>query len=104
MLDVWMREHQTAAAFLVGDMNDQLDDSPSVNVFGPLLDASGGYCLPTLSVAEHSYIPFPRPIDHVILTSAAEQSLPTTTARAVPLDESIDRKTDRVSDHRPVET
>ncbi len=84
-------------------MNDQLDDYASSNVFGPMLETEN-YSLPTLELDDHSYIPFPRLIDHFVLTTAAETTFPTIDAAALALEETINRYTSRVSDHRPVET
>ncbi|MFK7991112.1 MAG: endonuclease/exonuclease/phosphatase family protein [Sandaracinaceae bacterium] len=107
-LDGWMRARVEGVGdpdiVLLGDFNDNLTDEPSQNVFGPLLDAERYtfLTLPLEASGARTFLFFDAFLDHVMLTESARQVYGDGTTEILPLDQSLDDYTTRVSDHLPV--
>lgn len=108
-LDEWLRSEIAQGGedqyFLVGDMNDKIDDPVADNVFQPFIDAPDRYTILTTGEAaagDYSYLPFESLIDHVIATNAALAPLGGEVATVMHVDEELANYEDTVSDHRPI--
>lgn len=100
----WFDEHrrQGVHALLLGDLNDEVTDAPSENVFAPLLDAGSGITFLTEELEASgatTYIPWSRMLDHIIVTDDLERHHVDTDVLALDDDPNYERD---ISDHRPV--
>lgn len=89
-------------AVVLGDFNDQVTDSPSDNVFAPLLDDEAGVTFLTEdaeSSGAATYIPWSRMLDHVVVTDGLKSHHVDTDVLALDQDADYEQ---HVSDHRPV--
>lgn len=92
---------------VLGDWNDEIDDVGAHDVFAPLLDdPAAGMVALTQSLAdegEHSYVPVPRLIDHVLVSEELLGLVDVADVEALHLEQTWpgDYIGD-VSDHRPV--
>jgi endonuclease/exonuclease/phosphatase family metal-dependent hydrolase len=105
---VWIVESSSAdGVILLGDMNDELDDPASDNVFTPLLEDPGSTVFLTASLAvggTYSYIPYRRLIDHIMITAGLVDDYGGGQTVVMALD-AMDLGYDyesAISDHRPV--
>ena len=91
-------------SIVLGDFNDEVTDSPTDNVFTPLLDDSAHVTFLTESIeadGASTYIPWSRMLDHIaVSTPLLPHHLDT---EVLPLDQSTTYE-QHVSDHRPVLT
>ncbi|MFO0554716.1 MAG: endonuclease/exonuclease/phosphatase family protein [Polyangiaceae bacterium] len=108
-LDEWLRSEISQGGedqfFLIGDMNDKIDDPVADNVFQPFIDAPDRYTILTTGEAasgDYSYIPFKSLIDHMIATNPALPPLGGEVANVMHVDEELASYQDTVSDHRPI--
>ena len=98
-------------AIILGDLNDELTDVDSTNVFLDLLQ-DDNFIFADMSIAEGhydywSYPGYPSHIDHILLTAPLESSLnqPHSSIQVLPVDLDFmnwDQYDFLVSDHRPV--
>jgi endonuclease/exonuclease/phosphatase family metal-dependent hydrolase len=105
-LAVWLQDELASGRdddiVLMGDFNDELDDPPQWNVFGPLLVPQYQFLtLPLAEAGQYSYIPFQSMIDHVMVTSDALSEYGNGTTEVLELDQTMPGFAD-ISDHRPV--
>ncbi|MEM9074271.1 MAG: endonuclease/exonuclease/phosphatase family protein [Myxococcota bacterium] len=106
-LDEWVREQLPMEPDIViaGDFNDELTDSPPVNVFRPFLIDDELYRFLTLEAAfadEYSFIPGRILLDHILLTRDALEEYGEGTTEILAIDETMPSYLPVVSDHRPV--
>ncbi len=91
---------------VLGDWNDEIDDSPSLNVFTPLLEDSTNYTFLTLPLAGDPYwSSFPSwnsLIDHIMITNDALVEYGNGYATTLRLDDEYSNYSYMISDHRPV--
>jgi endonuclease/exonuclease/phosphatase family metal-dependent hydrolase len=91
---------------VVGDWNDELDDPQGDNVFWPLLTDSTDYRFLTLPMAGDpywaSYPSFNSLIDHIMITSDANNEYANGATITLRLDDEYSNYRYRISDHRPV--
>jgi endonuclease/exonuclease/phosphatase family metal-dependent hydrolase len=105
-IDQWIRaaaqEGLDSEFVFVGDFNDQLTDSPSQNVFGPLLQSTdGGFLtLPLEQAGAFTYLPFESMIDHAFVWGLPV--FEASSAEVVDAREIVPDYEDTVSDHLPV--
>lgn len=75
LIDDYIRtNYPDRAVFVVGDLNDELTDSPENNVFQNFLDAADTYRFVDLAIAQDpagqwSFPNWPSHIDHILITS-----------------------------------
>lgn len=96
------RRAEGSHAIVLGDLNDEVTDAPTENVFAPLLDDNAGVTFLTEDAEAQgaaTYIPWSRMLDHVIITDGLEPFHIDTDVLA--LDENPDYER-YISDHRPV--
>jgi predicted extracellular nuclease len=92
---------------IVGDWNDELDDSLAHNVFLPFLNQPQSYTFLTLpfagSLTEYSYIAgsFKSLIDHIMVTTSIDSAYSNVT-QIIKVDQFFNQYLAEVSDHRPV--
>ena len=108
-LDAWIRDELANGTepdiMVAGDMNDEITDPPSQNVFGPFLDDPATYTFLTESAAkqgEFSYIPFQSFIDHALVTSGMLGEVGDGKAQVIHAETMLPDYVDSVSDHRPL--
>lgn len=108
-LDEWISEESVERGELdfvvLGDWNDELDDPPEWNVFGPLIDKSDEYLFLTSELEERgefSYIPYESFLDHIMVTFDALQEYGEGQTVVLPLELHDPGYEEYVSDHRPV--
>jgi endonuclease/exonuclease/phosphatase family metal-dependent hydrolase len=104
--------HAGQRVFIVGDMNDELDDDADDNVFLNFLDAPASWRFTDLPIAlgpssGWSYPGWPSHLDHILVTDALFPALagPTDTTMVVPLHQYMggwSNYDSKVSDHLPV--
>lgn len=94
---------------ILGDMNDELTDAPSNNVFMELINDQQSYFFTDMSIAEGenlywSYPKWPSHIDHICITNELfAEHLQTTTIRYdTYLSGRWTEYEENISDHRPV--
>ena len=104
----WIAGSSSAeGVILLGDLNDELGDPSSDNVFGPFLENPAAYAFLTAPLdasGAYSYISYRRLIDHIMVTSGLLEEVGDGTTVVVPLD-TMDIGYDyesEISDHRPV--
>lgn len=99
--------------FVVGDLNDVLDDSYAHNVFREILDDKAHYLFADLGIAygteaNWSYPTWPSHLDHIIITDELFNAFDSdySSIQTLKLDEFVeggwDEYEENVSDHRPV--
>ncbi len=90
---------------VVGDWNDQLNDSPENNVFEPFLNAPDQFTFLTLGLTnQYSYISttYKSLIDQILITKNVHQEYGNGTCKVLYLDQEYKSYVSYVSDHRPV--
>jgi len=91
---------------VLGDYNDELDDSQNENVFWPLLTDSTDYRFLTLPMAGipywASYPSFNSLIDHILISRDAIDEYGNGNTITLRLDDEYSNYFYRISDHRPV--
>jgi endonuclease/exonuclease/phosphatase family metal-dependent hydrolase len=104
----WIAASSSAdGVILLGDMNDELGDAPTDNVFGPFLENPAAYAFLTAPLdasGAYSYIPYRRLIDQIMVTNGLLEAYGDGTTMAMPLDTTdigYDYES-QISDHRPV--
>ena len=94
------------ADFIVlGDWNDQLEDTKSTNVFLSFLNDSLNYLFLTKNITDQeSYIfePYQNLIDHILITKDCRQEYGNGLTSVLYLDEEYKEYSNIISDHRPV--
>ena len=106
-LDAWIRERILTEpdVMVIGDFNDQLTDGAEWNVFGPMLDAPELYTFLTLAEelrGGHSYIPYEKMIDHILVTNDTLIELGGGESFALEPETTMADYEEVISDHRPV--
>ncbi len=108
-LDAWLSAELAKGGeqdyIVIGDFNDELDDPPKWNVFGPLLSKTTSYTFLTneeVKAGKHTYLPFKSFLDHVLVTSDALVEYGAGTTSVVELEKTVADYENSVSDHRPV--
>lgn len=92
---------------IVGDYNDEILDGEALNVFAPILDAPDRYRFLTREEEESrdfTFLPFPRVLDHVLVTTGALDEYGAGTTEIIHLEEENPNYERLVSDHLPVLT
>lgn len=90
---------------VLGDMNDQITDPRTDNVFNVFLDDTAGYSFLTSEITDrNSYIPssYASLIDHILISKDARQEYGAGYTDVLYLDAQFHPYPDEVSDHRPV--
>ncbi len=90
---------------VLGDWNDQLEDSSATNVFLPFLNDSSNYTFLTKSIIDQpSYIfaPYQNLIDHILITRDCRQEYGEGLTSVLYLDYEFQAYPTVISDHRPV--
>lgn len=90
---------------VLGDWNDQLEDSTSTNVFLSFLNDSSNYTFLTKSIIDQqSYIfaPYQNLIDHILITKDSRQEYGKGLTSVLYLDDEYKAYSTVISDHRPV--
>jgi predicted extracellular nuclease len=98
---------------VLGDMNDELDDSSANNVFQNLIDNTQEYLFADMQIAlgtnnYWSYPSWPSHLDHILITNELfdEFGLSDSSIETILLDEYLDGNWNEydtnISDHRPV--
>lgn len=104
---------QNENVIVLGDMNDELTDTQSNNVFQNILDDSADYLFTDYDIAsgnstDWSYPSWPSHLDHVLITNELfdEFALPSATIQTIKVDDYLSggftEYDTNVSDHRPV--
>ncbi|GGK32506.1 hypothetical protein GCM10007962_28550 [Yeosuana aromativorans] len=104
---------QNENVIVLGDMNDELTDSPSNNVFQNILDDSADYLFTDYDIAsgnstDWSYPSWPSHLDHILITNELfdEFALPSANIQTIKVDDYLSggftEYDTNVSDHRPV--
>ncbi len=106
-LDAYCREATEVEEdiVIVGDYNDEILDVDELNVFGPILDAPERYRFLTREEEESrdfSFLPFPRVLDHILVTTSALDEYGAGTTEIIHLEEENLNYERLVSDHVPV--
>ena len=108
-LDAWLSAELAKGGeqdyIVIGDFNDELDDPPKWNVFGPLLSKTADYTFLThdeVKAGKHTYLPFQSFLDHILVTSDALVEYGAGTTSVVELEKTVADYENSVSDHRPV--
>ncbi len=108
-LDAWLSAELAKGGeqdyVVIGDFNDELDDPPQWNVFGPLLSKSSTYTFLTsaeVQAGKYTYLPFQSFLDHVLVTSDALVEYGAGSTNVLELEKSVTDYENGVSDHRPV--
>ena len=96
---------------VLGDLNDNIAETPINNVFQEVLNDSINYLFADLEIAqgnssEWSYPAWPSHLDHIIITNELFQALNSFEVQTIKLDEYLDggwnEYDQNISDHRPV--
>jgi len=90
---------------VLGDWNDQISDTGSVNVFQSILKDSSNFTFLTASIpGQYSYISnsFKSLIDHILITADARNEFNGGVTEVLYLDDVLSFYPNEVSDHRPV--
>lgn len=102
-LRAWFDAHESGEhAVVLGDFNDEVNDTPSDNVFAALLDSGANVTFLTEAAetaGAATYIPWSRMLDHVVVTDGLQPHHVDTDVLALDRDADYERD---VSDHRPV--
>ncbi|MCF7792818.1 MAG: endonuclease/exonuclease/phosphatase family protein [Candidatus Cloacimonetes bacterium] len=114
LLDDFISENlPDANVFVIGDLNDELDDNSANNVFQNLIDNSSEYLFVDMDIAwgpnnYWSYPGWPSHLDHIMITNELfdEFAFSDSSVETILLDEYLDGNwgeyDNYVSDHRPV--
>ena len=96
---------------VLGDLNDEITDASSDNVFQPFFDDDANYRFADMEVAEGSsadwsYPTWPSHIDHILVTNELFDELENATIETIKIDEFMsggwNQYENNISDHRPV--
>ncbi|NOZ08414.1 MAG: hypothetical protein GXO91_06005 [FCB group bacterium] len=115
LLQDYISETYAAAnVIVVGDMNDEITDAQSNNVFWDFIDDPENYKFADMSIAEDntqrqwSYPSWPSHLDHILITNELfdEFDRPASEIRTIRIDDYIEggwgTYNSKISDHRPV--
>ena len=94
---------------ILGDLNDQLTDSPNNNVFQMILDDSNNYLFADIEIAEGpiskwSYPNWPSHLDHILITDELFDNFEYIETIRIDnfMDDGFNDYDQYISDHRPV--
>ena len=96
---------------ILGDLNDELTDSPNNNVFQMFIDDTENYLFTDMDIAEGnssewSYPNWPSHLDHILITNELFDMFDYIETQTIKIDEYLDggwNEYDQyISDHRPV--
>jgi len=88
---------------VLGDWNDELDDSVEDNVFQVFLNDTENYTFLTNSLlGQHSYPSYPSLIDHIMISNDVNAEYTNGYIKILDLDYQFSNYSNYVSDHRPV--
>jgi exonuclease III len=114
MLEEYIRQnHPSDRVILLGDLNDQIQEPPSTNVFLPFLDRPDEYMFTTMEIALNpspnlvSYPSANSMIDHILITNELFDAFEFagSVCRAIRVEEFVGGLSvyfSQISDHRPV--
>jgi hypothetical protein len=103
-IDTYLLTGSEKDIILLGDFNDNLNDSPQDNIFSVFLNDSSHYRILTLPlIREATYIGgFGGAIDHVIITESVIDEYHGGITSVLKIDEEFLDYSSMISDHRPV--
>ncbi len=98
--------YNNSRVIMLGDLNDNLNDSENLNVFLPFLNERESYIFVDefFEVEDYSYPSYPSHIDHILISNELYEFYNSqyTEKYTIKLTETIDSYLTQVSDHLPV--